>query len=168
MGSREAASTNGSFVTAPRRSTRKLAARGSWVFNRSSSLANRRRSSQPWWARRWSELKETGGGAKRPDRRQSRAGAVRTTVVFRAVLAPFVASSGPDMDGRSSCCVEGLSSVGGVAGTAWFGGEQWQVRVCRFMEREEKMDFWEEQENKSQNLDNFVFSWDLKSHVKRF
>ena len=55
-----------------------------------------------------------------------------------------------------------------MAVPAWFGGEQWQVRVCWVMEREEKMDF-ERKEKMSPNIKaNFVFSWDLKSHVRKF
>ena len=137
MNSRGAAQTNDSLAMAPRQRTRKLATCGSRVFNRSCSLVDRRRSSQPWCARRWSELKEAGGGAKRPNRWRSRARAVRTAVVFRAVLALFVIGFGSKMDGRRSCCVKGLSSIGGVAGMAWSDGEQWQVRVCRVMERED-------------------------------
>ena len=88
---------------------------GHVVFNRSCSHVDRRRSSQPWCARHWSELRKAGGGAKWLNRWRSREGAVRAAVVVRAVLALFVAGSGPGMDGWRSCCVKDPSPVGGVA-----------------------------------------------------
>ena len=42
----------------------------------------------------------------------------------RAISASLVAGSGLERYGRGLGFVEGLSSVGGVAGAAWFDGAQ--------------------------------------------
>ena len=60
-------------------------------------------------------------------------------MVVRAVLAPFVAGSGSETNCRSLGCAKDLSPVEEEAGTTLFGGEQYQARVCRVMEREERI-----------------------------
>ena len=163
MSSRGVAPMNGSFVVAPRRSTRRATTRASTSWKISDDGTD-----QAWGDKlgappsRAEQEESQNGGEVAGSAMKTRAGR-EVRCCFRQFSMPFDAVFGRRRDGQRWKGVEVTLSFDVVARMAWSSGEQWQVKGFVGV-RERKWILRGERKNPKIKK-KFVFSLDLKPHV---